>query len=333
MTNSPEVDLKARSLKMGIRNFFQLEVFVFGSIPKSGNFVLYRNRVAIDSATSSDGRYFYNLASYGNYYVTFEYVENGSKSIIKSDSLKFDGFGADPNEKLTRKVAVLGVSRLAFIVEELLKLSIGAEVTFVSSNPKHVGSIFGSGVVKDFRQIDVAEFDEWILMNGITNSVKRLLESSGVRHDMLSANMTGPIDGYLNLIPIGQIHALAHKYHLQKLDVGADFLVRYIRKRFGSVLPATVDLSGARFAYGCISTVINKNAIIGKNVTIGQNVTIGGRNGLDPSIGDGVWVGAGAVVLGAKIGANSTIGANAVVTKDLPPGSVVVTPKFRELNG
>lgn len=316
---------------MNLRNFFQLEVELLGSVPSTGKFTLYRNRLVIDSAASSNGKYSYNLDSYGNYHITFEFVENGSKSVIKSEPMKFDGFGADPNEKLSKRIAILGVSRLALVVEELLIASIGAEITFVSSNPKHIGSVFGSGVVRDFGQIEVSEFDEWILMNGITANVMLRLESSGVQYDTLSASMTGPIDAYLNLIPIGQIHSLAHKYQIQKLNAGADFLVRYIRKRFGSVLPATVDLSGARFAYGCISTVINKNAVIGKNVTIGQNVTIGGRNGLDPSLGDGVWIGAGAVVLGAKIGANSTIGANAVVTKDLPPGSVVVTQKYREL--
>jgi acetyltransferase-like isoleucine patch superfamily enzyme len=41
-------------------------------------------------------------------------------------------------------------------------------------------------------------------------------------------------------------------------------------------------------------------------------------------IEDDVWVGAGAIILpGVTIGANSIVGAGSVVTKDVPPGSVV----------
>lgn len=319
------------SMQIALRNFFQLDVKLADANISPVKFTLLRNRAVIDSCIMPKGSCSFNLESYGNYAVIAEFSNGGSTKRIESKSFKFDGFGADPNERLTKKIAILGISRLALVVEQLLKLAADVEVTFFSTNPRHIGARFGSGIVKGFGEAELAGYEKWILMNGLSSGVAKRIDASGITFGVLSANLTSPLDEYLNLIPIGQLHALAHKFHLEKLNIGADFIVRYIRKRFGSVLPPSVDLSGARFAYGCISTVINKNAVIGKGVTIGQNVTIGGRNGLDPIIEDGVWIGAGAVVLGARIGANSTIGANAVVTKDLAAGSVVVAPKFREL--
>jgi len=63
-------------------------------------------------------------------------------------------------------------------------------------------------------------------------------------------------------------------------------------------------------------------------VVIGHQVTLGGKDlelGNMPEIGNGVYLGAGAKVLGRiKIGNEATVGANAVITKDVPSGSVVV---------
>ncbi|WP_275542363.1 acyltransferase [Inquilinus limosus] len=42
------------------------------------------------------------------------------------------------------------------------------------------------------------------------------------------------------------------------------------------------------------------------------------------TVGDGVWIGADAIILGGvTIGAGSVIGAGAVVSKDVPPNSIV----------
>jgi serine O-acetyltransferase len=68
---------------------------------------------------------------------------------------------------------------------------------------------------------------------------------------------------------------------------------------------------------------------IGDDVHIRQNTTFGipRRSELNakPIIGDRVDIGCGAVLLGhIKIGADSVIGANSVVTRDVPPGALVV---------
>ena len=73
--------------------------------------------------------------------------------------------------------------------------------------------------------------------------------------------------------------------------------------------------------------VIHPNAHISAGCMIMQQVTIGvksGDNNDAPYLEHDVDVGAGAKILGKiTIGANSIIGANAVVTHDVPPGSIV----------
>lgn len=80
-----------------------------------------------------------------------------------------------------------------------------------------------------------------------------------------------------------------------------------------------------------IGIVIGDGVRIGKDVRIYQNVTIGllentpssEASDLYPTIGDDVIIYAGAVLAGAiTVGAGAVIGANAVITKDVPPGSV-----------
>ena len=67
---------------------------------------------------------------------------------------------------------------------------------------------------------------------------------------------------------------------------------------------------------------------IGDDVLIRQNTTFGvtSRHNLGklPTIGDGVDIGVGCAILGdVKIGKNAVVGANAVVTKDVPAGTLV----------
>jgi serine O-acetyltransferase len=78
--------------------------------------------------------------------------------------------------------------------------------------------------------------------------------------------------------------------------------------------------------------VIGETAQIGDDVTIYQCVTLGGTspdNGVGgkrhPTLADGAIVGSGAQVLGPiTVGERARIGANAVVTKDVPPGAVMI---------
>lgn len=83
--------------------------------------------------------------------------------------------------------------------------------------------------------------------------------------------------------------------------------------------------------------VIGETAEVGNNVTLYQGVTLGGTS-LDkkkrhPTLGNNIVVGAGAKLLGdITIGDNVKIGANSVVTKDIPPNSIVVGVPGRIVN-
>jgi len=86
-------------------------------------------------------------------------------------------------------------------------------------------------------------------------------------------------------------------------------------------------LKGQVFMPHPYGIIVSSGAEIGNNVVIMQQVTIGGKD-LEfkmPTIEDDVYIGAGAKVLGdIRVGKGATIGANAVVTKDVPPGCVIV---------
>jgi len=69
-------------------------------------------------------------------------------------------------------------------------------------------------------------------------------------------------------------------------------------------------------------SVIGSNVVIHQNVTIGQRVARG--NGDVPRIGDDVWIGPAAILTGGiEIGDGATISAGAVVSRDVPPHSLV----------
>ncbi len=75
--------------------------------------------------------------------------------------------------------------------------------------------------------------------------------------------------------------------------------------------------------------VIGETAVIGDDVLMYHGVTLGGKT-LDPvkrhpTVGDRVILGAGAKLIGnITIGNDCRVGANAVVTKDMPAGTVAV---------
>ena len=96
----------------------------------------------------------------------------------------------------------------------------------------------------------------------------------------------------------------------------------------GITLPYTVRL-GRRVRIWHHGGMVLHARSIGDDVHLRHNTTFGvarrGENLDIPAIGDRVDIGCGACVLGdVRIGDDSVIGANAVVTRDVPPWSVVV---------
>lgn len=124
-----------------------------------------------------------------------------------------------------------------------------------------------------------------------------------------------------NPTSIISLHKEANFYFKENNLAQAKKIEKLINILHSSDVPLTVKIGeGTTFAYGGFATIVHKNSIIGKNCSIGSNTTLGGG----PIIGDNVYIATGAKILGTvKIGNFSIIGANSVVTKDIPPCSVV----------
>jgi len=82
-------------------------------------------------------------------------------------------------------------------------------------------------------------------------------------------------------------------------------------------------IGGGLYAPHAFSTILGAGPI-GRNFTVIQGTTIGKKNDKFPVIGDNVTFGANVIVIGGvTIGDNVTVGAGSVVTKDVPPNTVV----------
>ena len=102
------------------------------------------------------------------------------------------------------------------------------------------------------------------------------------------------------------------------------FFVEWV---LGIELPWNLKAGPGLVLYHGQGLVINSAVIIGSNCVLRHCTTIG--NAVDgggcPVIEDGVNVGANVIIVGAvTVGRNSVIGAGTVITKSIPPGSVVV---------
>ena len=100
---------------------------------------------------------------------------------------------------------------------------------------------------------------------------------------------------------------------------------------FRSIMMGAVINIGAEIGEG---TMIDMNAVVGARGTIGKNAHIGAgaviAGVLEPPsktpviIEDDVLIGANAVVLeGVRVGKGAVVAAGSVVTKDVPPNTVV----------
>lgn len=130
------------------------------------------------------------------------------------------------------------------------------------------------------------------------------------------------------------LYRLSHRLWRLKLETLAELIWRLNYFLTGADIHPGAEIGGGLRLTHTAGLVIGKGAVIGSNVTLLHGVTLGGSSrgffaddsltpdGF-PTVGDGSKVAAGAKLLGPiKIGRECFIGANAVVSKDLPDGTV-----------
>lgn len=105
----------------------------------------------------------------------------------------------------------------------------------------------------------------------------------------------------------------------------------------GIHLPVTAEIGPGLYIGHHGGIILNGNCRLGADCNLSQGVTIGrGGRGLRsgvPVIGDRVYLGPGAMIFGkVRIGNDVAIGANAVVSIDLPDGSVAAGVPARIIN-
>ena len=93
----------------------------------------------------------------------------------------------------------------------------------------------------------------------------------------------------------------------------------------GISIPARCNIGKGLRIHHFGGVIFHSTAELGDYCTVYHDVTIGDRGGSGSAarIGSHVLFGAGAKIIGeVTIGSNCKIGANAVVTKDMPPGTL-----------
>lgn len=123
------------------------------------------------------------------------------------------------------------------------------------------------------------------------------------------------------------LQRVSHNLYKKNIPILPRAVFLFTRLLCGCSIPPAVEIGeGTRLAHNGLGVVIHDKCVIGRNTVIQANVVLGGKSGEGgPRIGDYCYIGAGAVILGEiNIGNDVIVGANAVVTHDVPPGSVVV---------
>jgi serine O-acetyltransferase len=134
-----------------------------------------------------------------------------------------------------------------------------------------------------------------------------------------------------------RLQRLSHALHLRGWRRAARIVAWINRVAFSAVLaPEAVLPDDLALLHGALGVVIHPLVTVGTGCIIQHHVTLGTDTPLVSGdrmiIGNDVRIGAHAILLGSiAIGDGALIGAGAVVTRDIPPGGIVVGTQMRVL--
>lgn len=127
-----------------------------------------------------------------------------------------------------------------------------------------------------------------------------------------------------------EFRTLVH-YRSRRAPLPLRLVLKFIYPGLSSLFINTPNIGPGLFIQHGVATIISAESI-GANCWINQEVSIGWNPKGTPVVGDNVRLAAGAKIFGPiKIGDGATIGINAIVVKDVPPGTVMVSPLAKPL--
>jgi len=187
--------------------------------------------------------------------------------------------------------------------------------------------VFIDGNLTDFKSsipngVEVFGTNDFWILIGDYSSIMKFIDE----HKELIANFHVECDRRNSALPLLDITGLD-----ARIEPGAIIREGVLIGEKAIVLMGAVINIGAQIGD---RTMIDMNAVIGARAVIGKDAHVGAgaivAGVLEPPsatpviIEDNVLIGANAVILeGVKIGLNSVVAAGSVVTRDVPPNSVV----------
>jgi serine O-acetyltransferase len=128
-------------------------------------------------------------------------------------------------------------------------------------------------------------------------------------------------------------YRISHFLWSHRLKLVARIYSNSVRAMTGIEIHPAAKIGRRFFIDHGMGVVIGETSVIGDDVMLYHDVTLGARStekgNRHPKIGNNVVIGAGARVLGnITIGEGSRISANAVITKNLPPRTILDQADF-----
>ena len=125
-----------------------------------------------------------------------------------------------------------------------------------------------------------------------------------------------------------KLHRLLNTFGVAKIGPLRKIYGMLQRIVFTSQIPLTTRIGeGTVFGHNGFGVILNGKSVIGRNCFFGSGVLLGGQPDREgaPQIGNDCVIHAGAKIFGAvTVGDGAVVGANTIVSKDVPPRSLVV---------